>query len=190
MNKSPQEAAPRKVVEYHQYLKAVQLYVEDFGVSALKDLVEDTRDVLAGIDREKTRIKREIWKETKQTLVYQLATHGTVSVISLDTPAYGGDDDVSLAELVPSDARSPHVSVLHKEMAALVNITLEKGDFKKRERLVLRMRYGIGCEEQTLEIIGALFGITRERVRQIEVKALKKAKRVLASYKVYVEHVL
>jgi len=48
---------------------------------------------------------------------------------------------------------------------------------KPNEQRILRLRFGFdGCEPQTLEEIGRLFGITRERVRQIEVKALKKLK--------------
>lgn len=46
-----------------------------------------------------------------------------------------------------------------------------------REAEILKRRLGIGYEKQTLEKIGIIFGITRERVRQIEAKALKKIKR-------------
>ena len=55
---------------------------------------------------------------------------------------------------------------------------------KPNEQRILRLRFGFdGCEPQTLEEIGRLFGVTRERVRQIEVKALKKLKHYMISNK-------
>jgi len=44
----------------------------------------------------------------------------------------------------------------------------------EKERLILEMRFGIGTDPMTLEQIGNMFGLTRERIRQIEIKALKK----------------
>ena len=46
----------------------------------------------------------------------------------------------------------------------------------ERERDILKMFFGIGCSERTLEEIGTEFGLTRERVRQIKEKALRKLK--------------
>jgi RNA polymerase sigma factor (sigma-70 family) len=43
-----------------------------------------------------------------------------------------------------------------------------------REAKILRLRFGIGCEEHTLEEVGKLFGVTRERIRGIEAQALRK----------------
>ena len=49
------------------------------------------------------------------------------------------------------------------------------GGLKKREQEVLRMRYGFDDGvEKTLEEVGKMFGVTRERIRQIEAKAIKK----------------
>ena len=44
----------------------------------------------------------------------------------------------------------------------------------ERERDILKMFFGIGCQEMTLEEIGDQFGLTRERVRQIKEKAIRK----------------
>ena len=56
----------------------------------------------------------------------------------------------------------------------------------EREREILKMFFGIGCQEMTLEEIGAKFDLTRERVRQIKEKAIRRLKgqksRLLKSY--------
>lgn len=46
----------------------------------------------------------------------------------------------------------------------------------EREREILKMFFGIGCQEMTLEEIGAKFDLTRERVRQIKEKAIRRLK--------------
>ena len=56
----------------------------------------------------------------------------------------------------------------------------------ERERDILKMFFGIGCQEMTLEEIGAKFDLTRERVRQIKEKAIRRLKgqksRLLKAY--------
>ena len=54
-----------------------------------------------------------------------------------------------------------------------------------REQEVIRLRYGLGdAEPQTLEGIGKVFGVTRERIRQIEMGALRKLRRLSAKQRV------
>ena len=65
-------------------------------------------------------------------------------------------------------------AVLKQEMVTVVEEQLES--LSPRQALVLRMRYGIGCEEHTFEEIGEKFDLTRERIRQIEAKALRLLK--------------
>jgi RNA polymerase sigma factor (sigma-70 family) len=77
-----------------------------------------------------------------------------------------------LLELMKPD--DPDEAVLKHEMVSLVEAQLES--ITPREALVLRMRYGIGCEEHTLDEVGEKFDVTRERIRQIEAKALRKMK--------------
>jgi len=77
-----------------------------------------------------------------------------------------------LLELMKPDA--PDEAVLKHEMVSVVEEQLES--LSPRQALVLRMRYGIGCEEHTLDEVGEKFDLTRERIRQIEAKALRLLK--------------
>ncbi|HEY7190745.1 MAG TPA: sigma-70 family RNA polymerase sigma factor [Vicinamibacterales bacterium] len=92
---------------------------------------------------------------------------------SLDTPI-GEDQETSLGHLVP-DTRSPSPEddVLRAALADEVEHAM--APLTDREREVLRLRYGLGLtRELTLEEIGRRLSVTRERVRQIEAKALEK----------------
>ena len=65
-------------------------------------------------------------------------------------------------------------------------ITLALADrLTPREAKVICMRYGIGCEEMTLEEVGRVFGVTRERIRQIELGAMRKLKHPLRCPEIY-----
>lgn len=100
--------------------------------------------------------------------------------VSLDEPIAGvADEDAStLIELIDgSDGMEAYHCVLHSTLRKKIKDVLEDGPLEERERNVLCLRFGIGREdgkEFTLEEIGVLFDITRERVRQIEAKAIKK----------------
>lgn len=65
-------------------------------------------------------------------------------------------------------------NVLKHEMVTVVEEQLDS--LTPRESKVLRMRFGIGCEEHTLDEVGEKFDVTKERIRQIEAKALRKLK--------------
>jgi RNA polymerase sigma factor (sigma-70 family) len=92
--------------------------------------------------------------------------------ISLETPV--GDSDSQLADFIEDTTfGSPVNLVLDQDLAH--NIARILGTLTAREEQVLRMRFGIGGEAvHTLEEIGRGFHLSRERIRQIEVKALKK----------------
>jgi RNA polymerase primary sigma factor len=92
---------------------------------------------------------------------------------SLDLPV-GEDGDTTLGDLIPAaNAVDPHAAA---EASALAEIVTEAlGELTPREQRILRMRFGIGEEsDHTLEEVGKVFGVTRERIRQIEAKALEK----------------
>ena len=74
-----------------------------------------------------------------------------------------------------SDAVSPHEATIKDNLRQNLNKVL--GTLTPREERVLRMRFGIDNEvDLTLEEVGKNFSVTRERIRQIEAKALKKLK--------------
>ena len=91
---------------------------------------------------------------------------------SLDIPI-GEDGDVTLADIIEApDAVNPHTAA---EAAALRECVAEVlAELTPREERILRMRFGIGIPDHTLEQVSKTFGVTRERIRQIEAKALQK----------------
>ena len=93
--------------------------------------------------------------------------------ISLEKPV-GDDEDSSLADFVPDEqAESPFDSAslsLRRE-----DVVLALAALPERERQVIMLRYGLdGAQPCTLEEVGQAFGVTRERIRQIENNTLKK----------------
>jgi len=95
---------------------------------------------------------------------------------SLDLPV-GEDGDATLGDLIAApDAVDPHAvaeaSALKKHLAEAL------ADLTPREQRILHMRFGLaGSAEHTLEEVGKIFGVTRERIRQIEARALEKLRR-------------
>ncbi|WP_018949619.1 RNA polymerase sigma factor RpoS [Thioalkalivibrio sp. ALMg11] len=99
---------------------------------------------------------------------------------SMDLPS-GPDGDRSLADIL-ADVNAPEPSALleGQDLHHLVDAWLEELDYKQREVLV--RRFGLhGFERSTLEQVGAEIGVTRERVRQIQMDALKRLRKLLES---------
>lgn len=94
--------------------------------------------------------------------------------ISLDAPS--ADGETELGELIPDvDGQSPDEEVMRKSNAQWLEQILQV--LTPREREVVQLRFGIGVDESwTLEQVGRSMNVTRERIRQIEVVALKKLK--------------
>lgn len=103
--------------------------------------------------------------------------------VSLETPVGDDDDSSHLADFI-QDQRAPipqeaATQVLLQEQLEEVLKTLTK-----REEMVLKLRYGLGDgKARTLEEVGREFHVTRERIRQIEAKALRKLKHPARSRK-------
>lgn len=93
--------------------------------------------------------------------------------ISLETPV-GDDDDSHLGDFIEdSSIVVPAEAATSESLNNAINGVLD--EMPPREAQVLRMRFGIGMpSDHTLEEVGRQFGVTRERIRQIEAKALRK----------------
>ena len=101
---------------------------------------------------------------------------------SLDAPV-GEDGDATLGDLIKApDAVDPQAAAEASALQRLVSEAL--ADLTPREQRILRMRFGIGgAADHTLEEIGKEFGVTRERIRQIEAKALEKLRHPARAHK-------
>ncbi|NVD98857.1 MULTISPECIES: RNA polymerase sigma factor RpoD [unclassified Massilia] len=93
--------------------------------------------------------------------------------ISMETPI-GDDDDSHLGDFIEdNNTLAPSDAALHASMRGVVKDVLDS--LTPREAKVLRMRFGIEMStDHTLEEVGKQFDVTRERIRQIEAKALRK----------------
>ena len=94
--------------------------------------------------------------------------------IALQTPV--GDEDTELEDFIgDKNSPSPYTDAEGKEISGYIKKVL--GTLTPKEEKVIRMRFGIGVDrDHTLEEVGRHLTITRERVRQIEAKALRKLK--------------
>ena len=104
--------------------------------------------------------------------------------VSVDAPFVEGEDN-SLLDVLPNEDSPMADSSLNQEsLSKEVDRALKQ--LYDREREIVKMFFGIGCQEMTLEEIGAKFDLTRERVRQIKEKAIRRLKgqksKLLKSY--------
>jgi RNA polymerase primary sigma factor len=107
--------------------------------------------------------------------------------LSLETPI--GEDSELGDFLEDKSAGSPNDSLISQDLTAQVEKAL--GTLSQKEKDILRLRFGIGEEgEHTLEEVGKRFAVTRERIRQIEAKALRKLRHPLRgrNLKAFVEN--
>jgi RNA polymerase primary sigma factor len=97
---------------------------------------------------------------------------------SLDAPI-GDEDSNNFAEIVQDEAaRTPFQQLDEKTVTGMLQEMVKKLD--PREATILRYRFGLdGGSEKTLEEVGKKFGVTRERVRQIQNIALKKLRKMI-----------
>lgn len=104
--------------------------------------------------------------------------------ISVDAPFVEGEDNSLLDVLNNDDSPMADARLNQESLSKEVDRALKQ--LYDRERDILKMFFGIGCQEMTLEEIGAKFDLTRERVRQIKEKAIRRLKgqksRLLKSY--------
>ncbi len=90
-----------------------------------------------------------------------------------EDPLLMGDPGIAkeVCTIVDEGTPSPEETAMVAQMKTLLGEQLDR--LEPRQATVLRQRFGIDCDEHTLEEVGKEFGVTRERIRQIEAKALK-----------------
>ena len=99
--------------------------------------------------------------------------------VSMDAPFVEGEDN-SLLDVLPNDDSPMADRGLNKESLS-TEIDRALQILTPREREIIKCFFGIGCQEMTLEEIGENLDLTRERVRQIKEKAIRKLKKPAAS---------
>ena len=92
--------------------------------------------------------------------------------VSVDAPFVEGEDNNLLDVLVNDDAPIADKSLINESLSMEIDRALST--LTERESDIVKMFFGLGCQEMTLEEIGDKFGLTRERVRQIKEKAIRR----------------
>ncbi len=92
--------------------------------------------------------------------------------VSVDAPFVDGEDNSLLDVLVNNDSPNADRTLIQESLAREIHRSL--ATLTEREADIIRLFFGIGCQEMTLEEIGERFGLTRERVRQIKEKAIRR----------------
>ncbi len=143
-------------------------------IETINKIIRTSRQILNDIGREPTP------EELAAKLSMPIAkVHKVLKIakepISLETPL-GDEDDSNLGDFIEDKN-----ALLPIDMAVQTNLrdttTRVLASLTPREERVLRMRFGIGMDsDHTLEEVGQQFSVTRERIRQIEAKALRKLK--------------
>ena len=94
--------------------------------------------------------------------------------VSVDAPFVDGEDNSLLDVLVNNDSPNADKGLVNESLNTEIERALST--LTERERDIVKYFFGIGCQEMTLEEIGAKFDLTRERVRQIKEKAIRRLK--------------
>ncbi|MDD6151335.1 MAG: RNA polymerase sigma factor RpoD/SigA [Bacteroidales bacterium] len=99
--------------------------------------------------------------------------------VSVDAPFVEGEDNSLLDVLPNDDSPMADKGLTNESLSTEIDRALQV--LTPREREIIRSFFGIGCQEMTLEEIGERLDLTRERVRQIKEKAIRKLKKPAAS---------
>jgi len=141
-------------------------------VETINKFKKITRELSQGLNRRPTENELAVALDVSVQKVKEIVAANRTPV-SLETPL-GKEEDSRLGDFI-SDAESARPDSSATDELLRKDIEQVLGSLLPREREVIRLRYGLDDgRERTLEEVGQLFGITRERVRQIEFKAMRK----------------
>jgi len=155
-------------------------------VETLNRISRVSRNLASKLGREPTPEELAQWAGVPARKV-RLILESSRKPLSLETPI--GEDSQLGDFLEDKNVPSPNDLLLSRDLEAQVERVLAMLSAKERE--ILRLRFGIGTDgEHTLEEVGERFRVTRERIRQIEAKALRKLRHPLrgGALKAFVEN--
>ncbi len=146
-------------------IKEINIYIRAAReLSQILDREPTPEDVAQHLDKPIDEVKRMLGLNERVT--------------SVDTPR-GGDSEKSLLDTIP-DEQNPDPSTLLQDADIVQHLDLWLSRLNKKQRMVVERRFGLdGNESATLEQVGAEVGITRERVRQIQIEALHRLREIL-----------
>ena len=144
---------PTNLVEYHNKMsKIIAQYQTEYGTApSIEELMEETG-----------------WTKERVSTLLDL----TMSTTSLETPV-GDEEDATMGDLIPDNTYNPVAEAMREADKQVILSVLNT--LTEKERDVMTLRFGIGTDNPlTLEEVGEKYNVTRERIRQIENRALKK----------------
>ena len=149
----------------NKYKKAFDNYVDKYGEEPDDDYMSDI-----------IKLPLEKIEEIKRVILTQ-------TTVSLSAPVGEDEDGDTLGDMLASNEEMVHEKAEDNLLKAAINEVLPT--LTEREEEVIRMRYGLEPYHKpyTLEEIGKVYHLTRERIRQIEAKALRKLKHPTRSRK-------
>jgi RNA polymerase primary sigma factor len=149
-------------------------------VQQIAHLRDATVRLQALLGREPTDEELADELETTTSYVRHWRNSAAISATSLDAPLNSDDESNRVSDVVPDEnAETPYQELEGKANSAMVREMVATLD--PREQTILRARFGLdGDDEKTLEEVGEKFGVTRERIRQIQDAALRKLRKRIA----------
>jgi RNA polymerase primary sigma factor len=180
-------------------------WIRQFMIRAIQDQGRTIRipvhmlETAAKVQRTAEALRAQSGREPKhediaavlevETQVVRRAARAAVDVVPFDEALELMDDEqddapTSFAEVAADTAaESPLSAVLYADLRRHLQHLLRQ--LRPREGQVLNLRFGLtGGYPQTLEQVGQHFGVTRERIRQIEAKAIRRLRRKLLKYRI------
>lgn len=170
-----QQAITRGIADKSRTIRLPVHMIETIG-----KLKKVTRDLTNDLNRKPT--KEEIAEKMGISVSkLRLVMKATQSTISLETPLNKKEEASRIGDfLIDNKSESPDSKVVQDSLTTELDKILSS--LRPRERDVLRLRFGLDDgNKRTLEEIGQLFGVSRERIRQIETRAINKLRRLCRS---------